>query len=75
MPKREMYVRHLAQAESAIALGREHIAKQRAIVAELQTAGHDISEATDLLDTLLTSQNMHEQHRAKILKELEEAGG
>jgi hypothetical protein len=68
--KRTMYLDHLAKGEAAIALGREHIAKQRAMVAQLQADGQDVSEAVDLLNTLLETQSMHEAHRETILSEL-----
>jgi hypothetical protein len=48
--KHEMHQEHLAQADAAIAEGNEHIAKQRAIMAPLQARGHDLSEATALLE-------------------------
>jgi hypothetical protein len=70
--KHEMHQEHLAQADAAIAEGHEHIAKQRAIMARLQARGHDLSEATALLETFLTTQKSHEEHRATILKELDE---
>jgi hypothetical protein len=70
--KRKMYEQHLAHAETAIAEGKEHIAKQRAVIARLQADGHDISQATALLETFLTTQRAHEEHRATIMKELED---
>jgi len=67
-----MYLDHLTKWECAIALGHEHIAKQRAIIAQLESDGHDVSEAVDLLNTLLETQSMHEAHRETILSELKE---
>ena len=61
---------HLAQAEQHISLGREHIAKQKSIIAELERDGHDVALANRLLATLLETQAAHEEHRRTILGEL-----
>ena len=46
---RETLIRHLAQAEARIALGRKHIARQYEIIAELEQVGHDAVTAKALL--------------------------
>jgi hypothetical protein len=60
----EMAVRHVAK-------GREHIAKQTAMVAKLERDGHDSETAKELLALLHKTQHMHEDHREHILRELQ----
>jgi hypothetical protein len=69
--KRAMYEDHLAKANAALTEGEGHLMKQRAIVAQLTADGHDVSEATALLNTLIQTEAMHEQHRKTILAELD----
>src|SRR5215471_18386455 len=58
---------HLAQAERHIAQGVVHLARQRALIAELDRAGHDTEEARAILDTLMETQVLHEQDREHLL--------
>lgn len=67
---RKLEQQHLQEAERHVAEGREHINKQRQIIAELERDGHDTSTARELLETLEQSQRMHEEHRAHIKAEL-----
>lgn len=67
---RAIWREHLAQAERHVALGEEHIAKQRGIVADLERDGHDISAARDLLDQLEQMQELHVANRDRLRKEL-----
>jgi hypothetical protein len=60
----EMAVRHIAD-------GREHIAKQTAMIAKLERDGHDSTAAKELLALLQRTQHMHEDHRENILRELQ----
>ena len=41
---------HLTQAEKHVALGEQHLASQRAIVAQLDADGHDTTQARALLE-------------------------
>jgi hypothetical protein len=50
------------QAHRHIREGREHIAKQRALIARLAAGGHSTKGAEDLLEVLLESQRGHEAH-------------
>lgn len=61
---------HLDEADRQIAQGRAHIDKQRAIIADLERDGHDTTQASALLETLLESQRLHERRRATILRQL-----
>ena len=68
---RVMQLQHLEEAERHIALGKQHIADQEQIVADLLRLGQDTTEARKLLDNFYTSQALHIEHRERILKELE----
>ncbi|MFL4978552.1 MAG: hypothetical protein ACJ8FV_08755 [Xanthobacteraceae bacterium] len=43
--------------------GKDYIAKQEDVIAELARDGHGTAQARALLDNLLESQALHEQHR------------
>jgi hypothetical protein len=68
---RATQIRHLAQAERHVAQGERHIAKQEERVAHLAGGGHNVTEATKLLDNFCASQALLIQHRDEIRKELE----
>jgi hypothetical protein len=59
--------RHLAQAERHVAQGVVHLARQRALIDELDRAGHDTTDARAVLDTLTETQVLHEQDREHLL--------
>jgi arginine repressor len=61
---------YLALVERLIAAGERQIARQREIVAQLEHDGHDISEATKLLDQLEQLQALHIADRDRLRKEL-----
>ena len=61
---------HLAQARRHIALGQEHLARQKQIVHELERDGHSVSEAKQLLDLFRDLQAMHVAHRDRLLEEI-----
>jgi len=61
-------LQHLAQAERHVAEGMVHLARQRALIAELTQAGHDSEEACAILDTLMETQLLHEQEREHLLR-------
>jgi hypothetical protein len=42
---RKILERHLAQAERHVAVGQEHLIRQRELIAQLERDGHDASEA------------------------------
>jgi hypothetical protein len=47
-----------------------HVADQRDVVEQLERDGHDSTTARDLLVTLLRSQQLHEEHRDRLKREL-----
>jgi hypothetical protein len=60
----------LKEAEDAVALGRVHVANQVRVLEELRRDGHDTSAAEELLETLLRSQELHEERRDRLRQEL-----
>ena len=67
---RETLVRHLAQADAAIALGKEHIARQYEIIAELEQVGHAAVTAKALLVVFEATHALHIEDRDQIAAEL-----
>lgn len=67
---RALWQEHLAQAERHVGLGEAHMAKQRAIIAELERDGHDTRAARDLLHQLEQMQELHVANRDRLRKEL-----
>jgi hypothetical protein len=59
---------NFAQAERHIARGLVHLARQRALIDELDRAGHDTKTAWAILDTLTETQTLHEQDRDHLLR-------
>jgi len=59
---------HLAAAEQHVAQDQERIQKQRGIIADLKSHGHDTGQADALLNTLLNIQALHEQRRDRALR-------
>jgi len=68
--ERKIAEQNLIEADDAIAQGREDIAKQTQLIAELTRAGYDIQAATELLNTLHQSQTLLVEHRDKLMREL-----
>jgi hypothetical protein len=60
----------LAAEERAAAMGKEHIARQRALIQELRESGDDTADAEALLATFLQSQVMHEYLCVRLRMEL-----
>lgn len=71
---RALWQEHLAQAERHVTLGETHIAKQRAIVADLERDGHDARIARDLLDQLEQMQTLHVANRDRLREDLGVSG-
>jgi len=61
---------HLAEAEAQVAKGLQHLAEQRAVIAELERDGHDTKTARELFATLMQSQELHIEHRDRLKREL-----
>jgi len=61
---------HLAQTERHIAQGVVHLARQRALIAKLDRAGHETDETEEaraILDSLIETQVLHQQDRERLL--------
>jgi hypothetical protein len=67
---RETLIRHLAQAEARIALGRRHIARQYEIIAELEKVGHEAVTAKALLVIFEATHALHIADRDQIAAEI-----
>jgi hypothetical protein len=61
---------HLELAERHVAAGEQIVARQRAVVAQLAHDGHDIGEATRLLDQFEQVQASYIADRDRLRKEL-----
>jgi hypothetical protein len=61
---------HLAQAEHHVELGKQHIRRQRKLVAELKDDGHDTNSAERLLVQFEELQALHVTHRDRLAREL-----
>jgi hypothetical protein len=69
---RDDLIDHLAAVERHIALGRSHLARQEALIAELDRDGHDTTDAIAILATLRSSQGLLKGERERILRELKD---
>jgi hypothetical protein len=67
---RTLVERHLAQAERHVIQGENHIARQRQIIDELASGGHDLKAAQDLLAQFEDTQTMHVADRDRLRAEL-----
>ena len=56
----------LADVERHVALGRDHIARQRQIVLDFELAGYDTATAQALLQTFEGMQKFHEAHAERL---------
>lgn len=65
-----MQERHLAQAELHVTEGERIVARQRGIVAELETDGHDAKSARELLALFESAQATLIAHRDRRRAEL-----
>ncbi|MDA9436250.1 hypothetical protein [Bradyrhizobium sp. CCBAU 51627] len=64
--------RHLLEAERHVALSEGHVARQLAIVKRLESAGHPIGLACDVLDTFRMLLASHIDHRDLIRREIDD---
>jgi hypothetical protein len=69
---RDRVLRHLAEVERHILQGETHLAKQLALIAELERHGHDTMGAQAVLTTMRETQAFHRQDRERILRKLQE---
>ena len=68
--ERKIAEQNLLEADAAIAQGREEIARQMQLIAELTRERFDIQAATELLNTLHQSQTLLVEHRDQLRREL-----
>ena len=68
--ERKTTEQNLIEADDAIVQGREDIAKQMQLIAELTREGYDIDAATELLNTLHQSQTLLVEQRDQLRREL-----
>jgi hypothetical protein len=61
---------HLAQAQRHVEEGEGHVARQLAIVAELERDGHDTRQAVQLLCKLEAWLGLHTRRRNRLRKKL-----
>ena len=64
---------HLARAEDYVALGAEHIANQKTIVANMESQGLHTTESIRLLTTFEQLQIVRVAHQDRLRAELAEA--
>jgi hypothetical protein len=64
--------RDLAKAEIHVRDGARQVAHQQAIVAELESHGHDTGRARELLTSLQEMQVTHQADRDRIAREIED---
>jgi hypothetical protein len=67
---RSMLEKHLQQAEEHVKLGRQHLARQMAVITKLEQAGRNTRVARELLETFELLQGTHEADRDRLKKEL-----
>jgi hypothetical protein len=67
---RALLLRLLARAEHMIVLGKERIDKQYRIIAELETEGHDTTDAIRLLKEFIDDQEMREREHDSLTSKL-----
>jgi hypothetical protein len=70
---RTTLLKHLSMARRHVATGDRTIARQREIIAELESGGHSSLDAKWLLAHLEELQNMHIAHRDRLEKTIAES--
>ena len=68
---RDMLCDHLAEAERHVVLGKGLVAKQLALIAELERQGRSTTDATGLLKLFEEVQAIHVADRNRLKKEIE----
>jgi hypothetical protein len=56
---RAILEQHVRRAEAFVAEGKEHLRRQRGIVADLEDNGHDATVPRELLHTMEQTQALH----------------
>jgi hypothetical protein len=68
--ERRLAKRHLPEAEKLVGLGRKHIFHQQRIIEELRNVDQDTIAAEQLLNALVETQMLHEEHRDQLRRDL-----
>ena len=69
---RQTLKNHLAEVERQLAELAVRIEKQRALLRRLEASRRDTAAATFLLEQALGLQKLHESHRERLTRELEQ---
>lgn len=69
--ERKEIERHLISVERQVLEGQEYVAKQRALIAELEEVGRDTSHARRMLMAMLELLRLSEADRERLHNELE----
>ncbi|MDA9464989.1 hypothetical protein [Bradyrhizobium sp. CCBAU 53415] len=67
---RNMLLRHLAMAKRHVTLGENHLARQEALLAELDRDGHDTTDTLAIQETMRHTQTLQMQDRDRLLAQL-----
>ena len=67
---RERKLRQLARAEKHVLEGQNHLERQRELIAELEAAGHDATQARSLLSIFERTQHAHQAHLRMLQRDL-----
>ena len=67
---RQALEKHLMQVNADLALGREHLGRQRQIVADLEQSGQDTKTALELLQEAEASQAVYAAEAERLEQEL-----
>ena len=70
-----MILEHLARAKEHVVEGEEHIRRQHQVIADLESDGHDTTQAREILVTLEHSQALHLRGENWLTKELAARAG
>jgi hypothetical protein len=68
--RREIVLQHLRLAEDHVELGMRHIDRQRELIARLEGRGLDTVLAESILEVFRQTQQLHEEDRDRLLREL-----
>jgi hypothetical protein len=70
MDKTAVLLKHLAQAQQHVAQGAVLIAEQKKRIADMRRSGQDTAGSESLLNSMLESQQRHEDAAARIAREI-----
>jgi hypothetical protein len=72
MDKMAVLLKYLAQAQQHVAQGAVLIAEQKQRIADMRRSGQHTAGSEALLNSLLESQQLHEDSAARIVREISE---